>query len=379
MIETQNSRLAEILKICHFGQKGEIEFDIIEHFRIHCAIKYTDETVRGYVNKIKEFEKIAIETGLIESISDFNKTWDYQKYRPILLYFTAVCQDMGNKPQTVIKKFEALQQLFLFLKDRDIVSVNPIGEFRDANLKFYKIHEEERQAVPIEKIEEIITDGSVQTKHWRTDEICPFKTHLIRTCYLVLAKDLLRSGEFCALNIGNFYLQDKYFVTGSHAKVSGKRRPLDDQTIWHLRVYWWIREHIYGEELTPESPAFLGLRYKSRMHKKTLLKKTKESASMIGIHEEGAPLHRRFTPHNFRHSGTTILADTEIKETYIVEIRGDVHLLAMDRYHHISTEKLIAEYLKHMPTFRIGESPADVYYMKAIDEAMKKEKGLYSQ
>jgi len=104
-----------------------------------------------------------------------------------------------------------------------------------------------------------------------------------------------------------------------------------------------------------------------------LLIKTKQSAATVGIHEEGAPLIRRFTPHNFRHSGTTLLADTDIKETYIVEIRGDAHLLSMDRYHHISTEKLIAEYLKYMPEFRIGASPAESQYMKAIDCSMKRE------
>jgi len=63
----------------------------------------------------------------------------------------------------------------------------------------------------------------------------------------------------------------------------------------------------------------------------------------------------------------------EIKETYIVEIRGDAHRMSMDRYHHISTEKLISEYLKYMPEFHIGESPAETQYMRAIDSAMKRE------
>lgn len=94
----------------------------------------------------------------------------------------------------------------------------------------------------------------------------------------------------------------------------------------------------------------------------------------MGVHEEGGPLIRRFTTHNFRHTGTTILADTPIKDTYIIEIRGDAHTRSMDTYHHISTEKLIREYLEHMPEFKIGVSPAEEYYMREIEKAMERDR-----
>ncbi|MDR2944068.1 MAG: hypothetical protein LBU81_03160 [Methanosarcinales archaeon] len=326
------------------------------------------------MDKVQEFDSIIAQSGFTKNgFSDFDKTWDYQRFRQVLFYYVFKIQERGNKPQTVLKKINALKRFFIFLKDRDIVSINPIDDFREANLSFYKIVSEERQAVSLEKLEEIISVGSMEVKHWKNPEFDPFKTHLLRTCYLVLAKDLLRSKEFCALNIGNFYLNEKYFTTGDFAKISGKRRPLDDQTIWHIRVYWWIRSYIFGEVLTPKSPAFLGMRYKTRMNPKVLCNKVKKSAAVAGVHEEGGPLIRRFTTHNFRHSGTTLLADTEIKDSFIVYFRGDSPDRSMDRYHHPTTEKLIMEYLKHMPEFKIGESLADVYYMKEIEESMKRD------
>lgn len=372
MIELKNQSVA-VLRNQNRSENNEIEFDLFENFRLNCVIRYTSETVRDYMNKITGFETTLVAGGFIDSLDDFNKSWDYQAFRRVLSYYVAKCKEDGNKPQTILNKFSALHQFFLFLYDNDIVSLNPITDFQKANLRFYKIAPEQRQAVPIEKLEEMITEGSVQTKHWRTGEFCPYKTHMLRTCYLVLSKSLLRRKEFCSLNVENFYLDDRYFMTNDHAKVSGKRRPLDDQTIWHIRVYWWIRENIFHEILTPESPAFLGMRYKTRIHPNVLLNKTKASARIVGIHEDNAPLIRRFTPHNFRHSGTTILADTEIKETYIVEIRGDVHMHSMDRYHHISTAKLIEEYLKYMPEFQIGESPVEITYLDAITEALNKD------
>lgn len=109
------------------------------------------------------------------------------------------------------------------------------------------------------------------------------------------------------------------------------------------------------------------------MNPKVLCEKVKKSAMIVGVHEEGGPLIRRFTTHNFRHSGTTLLADTDIKDSFIVYYRGDSPDRSMDRYHHPTTEKLIMEYLKYMPEFNIGESPADSIYMKAIEESMKRD------
>lgn len=243
MIEADNSVFNELVRFQITDTGSEIEFNLIEHFRIYCKIKYADSTIRSYMDKVEEFDSIIAKSGLAKGVCDFDKTWDYQKFRQILFYYVFKLQESGIKPQTILKKINAIKRFFIFLKDRDFVSINPIDDFRDANLSFYKIISEERQAVPLEKLEEIISVGSVEVKHWKNPEIDAVKTHLLRTCYLVLAKDLLRSQEFCSLNVGNFFLDDKYFVTGDFAKVSGKRRPLDDQTIWHIRVLWWLREN----------------------------------------------------------------------------------------------------------------------------------------
>lgn len=248
MLNAENPHVEEFLKFFNksavIPRAGEkVQFDLVENFKIHCMMKSNNTTAENYAAKITEFENELKNAEIIESLNDIDKSWDYQRYREVFLYYSWRLQRKGNKPQKIVKKFSVLNSFFVFLKDRDIVSMNPVPDFREANLSYYKITPEQRQAVSLEKLEEIISVGSVETKHWTTDEVCPLKTHLLRTCYLVLSKDLLRAQEFCDLNIGNFYLNEKFFMTGDFAKISGKRRPLDDQTIWHIKVYWWIREN----------------------------------------------------------------------------------------------------------------------------------------
>ena len=173
------------------------DIDLIEHFRTFCTIMYESRTVEAYVGIVKHFSNIL-------DLNEIDCSWDYLRFRPYLMEFLIDCKKEGNKPQTIGNKLTAIDRLFVFMKDRGLASENPVENFRKVNLKVYKNVAEHHQVVSKEKMEEIITVGTVQKKHWRTDEICIYKTLLLRNLMIFVAQSMPRREAVCRLNIGDF-------------------------------------------------------------------------------------------------------------------------------------------------------------------------------
>ena len=181
-----------IQDISKLDEKEDIDF--IEHFRTFCSIMYEERTVVTYVNNIQHFSNFI-------DFSKINKSWDYQRFRPYLMDFFLDCKAKGLLPQTIGNKLSSIDRFFVFLKDRGIVSENPIEEFRQVHLKPYKYVAEHHQIVSKEKMEEIIKIGTIQKKHWRTDEVCLYKTLLLRTLLILMAQSMPRRQAICNLDI----------------------------------------------------------------------------------------------------------------------------------------------------------------------------------
>ena len=69
-------------------------------------------------------------------------------------------------------------------------------------------------------------------------------------------------------------------------------------------------------------------------------------AELAGLHDlTSKRLQDRFSPHNCRHCFTTWLMDSGMYPEYIAWLRGDKMHRSLDRYYHISPEKVKESYL----------------------------------
>lgn len=131
--------------------------------------------------------------------------------------------------------------------------------------------------------------------------------------------------------------------------------PITPLFVQHYCMYLYVREHVFGEKLTPESPAFLGMRYKSRINRNVLTKKISQSGMAVGVHNPDGPLHERFGPHCGRTFGTFWLEMTDIKSIFIMYSRGDQMSRSMDAYiRSVPTHILVEQFLKYTPELDVG-------------------------
>lgn len=148
-----------------------------------------------------------------------------------------------------------------------------------------------------------------------------------------------------------------YVTVKRQAKISDRRVPITPQFVQYYCMYLYVRESVFGEKLRPDSPAFLGLKYQSRLNPGVLTTKIAQAGEAVGIHKKGGPLYERFGPHCGRTFGTYWLEMSGLKSIFIMVSRGDqCENRSMDSYIRgsVPTHVLVEQFLKYVPMFDIG-------------------------
>ena len=92
--------------------------------------------------------------------------------------------------------------------------------------------------------------------------------------------------------------------------------------------------------------------YGDRIHKNKAYNAVTYWASRYGINNSSSThLKDHFSPHNLRHCFTTYLTEATMYEPFIEWLRGDSPSKSIDRYKHITIEKVRDTYDKSMPIF----------------------------
>ena len=108
----------------------------------------------------------------------------------------------------------------------------------------------------------------------------------------------------------------------------------------------WFHDREFYKNSSTETALFLGP-LGSRIGRNTLGYLIKRDGFAAGLHDPTASaleVHRKYTPHVYRHYLTTILRDNNCSERVIRYIRGDADASIVDRYDHLKWETISEEY-----------------------------------
>ena len=310
---------------------------------------FNSKVITNYVRYSTTFFKLMMKSGIQKIEYDD----DYLKIKPYFDLFYDYYRWRGVRFPTIKNAFSAISSLFSYMQDNGFIRYNWVGDYRKRNIKEYKSEERHRQIVSNKELMKILHELGRPKDNRKNGAIDYEKGELLLTVGMFLAKQGVRIGNFCTLNIKNFDLEKGFVRMNKHAKRTNCDLPLDEQMIKQIKKYWALRE-AKGEILTEESPAFLGPSYRVRIYPEIVRIKVAEAARIVGLHIPDGELHERFTPHCFRHWFTTYLDSRNLKGSYIDELRGDKrNKKSRERYNHISKRLLRKAYLKKMEVFKI--------------------------
>lgn len=192
------------------------------NFRQDCLNRnLTPKTARGYTAMTVDFKQFA-EPAL------FQKETNYQEWKPSLIkYHNYLKNDRNLAYKTIKTRFTALNNFFEYLFDEDIISVNPVPQFRARYVREYKPHEKARyRDLEAEDIETLINNSN---------------SRLWRVVIAVFSLTGLRREELTALNIGNVDFDNLIFYVPKHPKRTNPRVPFTEQILDLLLDYLEVR------------------------------------------------------------------------------------------------------------------------------------------
>jgi integrase/recombinase XerD len=232
--------------------------------------------------------------------------------------------------------YTSLSAFYEFLIIEELVEYNPILPFRKYYLRRYKNDNDSeiRKLISIEDVSRLV--NSILDSRDKCILVLLFKTGM-------------RVGELSSLDVTDVDL-DKGEVT---LKIKKKRTNrvlfLDNEAIVVLHNWLAARKNRKGAE----SQALFLSKTGTRITKRTIENAIEKHAERVGLHNPGARLEERFTPHCCRHWFVTHLLRAGMSRDFVKELRGDTRGEAIDIYNHIDKKELRESYLAHIPQLGI--------------------------
>jgi len=228
--------------------------------------------------------------------------------------------------------FSALSSLMEYLVFNDEIDSNPVPSFRKRYLTPYK----RQQGVAFPRF--CPTTDQVRI----VVSLAPNSRD--KAIHMLFAKTGLRKKELRALDIEDINLVEKYVLAKPSAKRTGRKLPLDDECCRFLAE--WFHDREFYKNSSTETALFLGP-LGARIGRNKLGYIITRDGLAAGFHDPTASaleVHRKYTPHVYRHYLTTILRDNNCSERVIRYIRGDADASIVDRYDHLKWETISEEY-----------------------------------
>lgn len=326
-------------------QTNYLNFDLAtEIYRDGIARGVAPKTARQYRVTAENYSKII-------NLSLLNYQSTYIDFKPSLVEYLEFCRESGFSYQTIKVHFSALNNIFMYLIDNGIISINPVPQFRTRYVRTYKAPPHaQKQDLSIEDIETLL----------KTVPRAKFKDKIQIEKYtsiiLIFALTGIRINELIPLNFHNFDPKNGFLILDEHDKRTNNIIPISRQIIESIEDYLFLREQ-RGETLTATTPLFLNELNNGRIGEKTLQTKLKEIATLCGLHnpQQDAKSFEKITAHTFRHFFTKTMRENGMPISYVAEMRGDKRsfFAIQDWYYNISYRELKKVYNLYVPILKI--------------------------
>ncbi|MCQ2957617.1 MAG: tyrosine recombinase XerC [Candidatus Gastranaerophilales bacterium] len=291
---------------------------LLEEFMVYLEVErnLSKHTLRAYTGDIEHFLYWLRDL----SFADVNTN-------TIRLYFSQI-QVFEYSKTTLARKIAALRTFFRFLYREKIVEYNPADVLRSPKKpkKLPSFLNEDE----IEQIFELITpDNPSDARN--------------RAILEVLYACGMRVSELCGLNFGNLNLEENEItVFGKGAKerivlISERAKKYLNLYLKDFRKVYAV-ENEYINEKTPVFINSVGYRLNQRSVNKCLEKIS-----------EKVEIHKKISPHVFRHSFATKLLEKGADLRVVQELLGHASISNTQIYTHVSTERLKQAYTKAHP------------------------------
>ena len=235
-----------------------------------------------------------------------------------------------NLSQASIKRYFAIfGTFFRFLLMKKYVAANPItAEFKEFYLKPYKEEEPSERKCPTTKEVKLLVH-SISIAREQAPVVLLFKTGI-------------RCHECCELDICDVDFDNLTIRLHRTGKRTNKLVYFDKETSRVLKR--WLNRR------KDDNPALFLDSHGNRLNTTALDLIFTRNAAACGLHKYSPHLEDKLTPHCARHWFVNTLLESDDRESYVKELRGDKRRDVISIYRHMTKEKLKQYYLANMPS-----------------------------
>lgn len=299
--------------------------DLIQRFHEDCNLRGM-VSVMDYIYRTKEYCDFLNARGKNPINAD----------KEDLRAFMARLKARGLKFKTIDRIYSCLSAFYEFLIIDGLVEFNPILPFRKYYLRRYKNDNDSeiRKLISVEDASRLV--NSILDSRDKCILVLLFKTGM-------------RLGELTSLDVRDIDLDKGEVTLKLKKKRSNRVLFLDNEAITVLDRWLAARKNRKGAEDQALFLSKIGTRISNRSVEEIIEK----HAERVGLHNPGARLEDRFTPHCCRHWFVTHLLRAGMSRDFVKELRGDTRGEAIDIYHHIDKKELRESYLAHIPQLAV--------------------------
>jgi len=299
--------------------------DLIQRFHEDCDLRGMVSTM-DYIYSVKEY------CAFLETRAKNPLTVD----RDDMKAFLGQLKARELKSGTIKRIYTCVSAFYEFLIAEELVEYNPILPFRKYYLRRYKNDNdsESRKLIGVEDASRLV--NSILDSRDKCILVLLFKTGM-------------RLGELTSLDVGDVDLDKGEVTLKLKKKRSNRVLFLDNEAIAVLQRWLAARKNRKGAE----NQALFLSKVGTRIGRKSIEEAIEKHAERLGMHNPGARLEERFTPHCCRHWFVTHLLRAGMSRDFVKELRGDTRGEAIDIYNHIDKKELKESYLAHIPQMGI--------------------------
>jgi len=299
--------------------------DLVQRFHEDCDLRGMVSTME-YIYRVKEYCAFLDARGKTPLIVG----------RDDMKAFLGQLKARGLKFGTIKRIYTCVSAFYEFLIAEELVEYNPIVPFRKYYLRRYKNgnDSESRKLIGVEDASRLV--NSILDSRDKCILVLLFKTGM-------------RVGELTSLDVGDVDLDKGEVTLKLKKKRSNRVLFLDDEAIGVLQKWLAARKNRMGAK---DKALFLS-KIGTRITKRSIEELIEKHAERLGMHNPGARLEERFTPHCCRHWFVTHLLRAGMSRDFVKELRGDTRGEAIDIYNHIDKKDLRESYLAHIPQLGI--------------------------
>lgn len=305
------------------------EDQVINEFLQDCALRhfspYSIESYRSSLHLLQRFLSMR-KRSLLKS--------DREDLKAYIQYL--VKNKIGYK--TIQNRFSTYITFYDYLQYEGFIPQNHVRDFRKHYLTKYKeANGEKRKLVTVEEMSLFI--------------------HLIpdirdKAIAVLLAKTGIRRRELVSINVDDINWMEMSILLKPTNKRSNCTVYFDYETAIILRK--WIEKRRFHASSENKALFVTYTDKKKRLNRNGVGVVFTKWAVIAGLHNPcSEKLQDKFTPHCCRHWFTTHLRRAGMSREFIMELRGDKPLSAMDTYYHIDHAELRRVYLACIPQFGI--------------------------